>query len=236
MFIASLLLSGIKLYREGDHGEAKEFFKLAIQVVKMQGEKPEHRSFICCANFNLGFILQKDDGDKYSAIDAFSSASASIPSFYGATFLKAMNLFELGFVDESLALTANSPPQPPFQIVEFPAAKYLLGEQGAQRMDVVTLESVRMRLMHLNYSGRVPRDEITARHEKWGRDVRAFLGPAVQHARVGLDPEKRLRIGYISGDLHYHVVCFNIVPLLPHRDQVEKGRSRRQGWREEGRE
>ena len=219
MFIKSVLSAGLKLYGGGFGEDAKECFKLVPLLAKMQGEKQSYRPFTSCAHFNFGFILKKEE-DLYAAIDALSSAILIDQAFYGAIFMKAMCLFELGYVDESLAVSANSPPSPPFQIETFSAKEYLLGEEGGVRMDPVTLESVRRRLMHANYSGTLPRDEITRRHEQWGGDVRAQLGPPAQHSRAGLDPEKRLRIGYISGDLRRHVVCFNIVPLLPHRDRA----------------
>jgi tetratricopeptide (TPR) repeat protein len=218
MFLFSLLNVASKLYSEGHIADAKESLLLVPQVFSMQGEKSSLRALVGIAYFNLGYIAKNKEAGLYPSADFFSKALSYHPTLNAATYLKSLSLFELGYVDESLDVTAKSPPLTPFEIDPFAYRDYLLAEKGGYRMDPVTLESVRRRLMHINYSGTLSRDEITDHHIKWGRDVRAFLGPPVQHDRSGLDPEKRLRIGYISGDLRYHVVCFNIVPMLPHRN------------------
>jgi protein O-GlcNAc transferase len=66
-------------------------------------------------------------------------------------------------------------------------------------------------LFLLNYSAR-PVAGIVAAHSAWGRAVTPPAGPAI--AQPVDDPARRLRIGFVSGDLRTHSVAYFLEPLL----------------------
>lgn len=74
------------------------------------------------------------------------------------------------------------------------------------------------RLFALQYSGLHDRDEVFEAHREWaGRYARRDL-PAREFAN-GRDPERRLRIGYLSPRFHRASVAFLLVPVLEHHDR-----------------
>jgi predicted O-linked N-acetylglucosamine transferase (SPINDLY family) len=69
----------------------------------------------------------------------------------------------------------------------------------------------------LHYHPDAKAEEIAGAHESWNRqfcDPAKKLPPSV----VDRDPERPLRIGYVSADLRDHVVGRNILPLFRHHD------------------
>eukprot|EP00291_Cryptomonas_curvata_P029734 CAMPEP_0172213218 /NCGR_PEP_ID=MMETSP1050-20130122/37465_1 /TAXON_ID=233186 /ORGANISM="Cryptomonas curvata, Strain CCAP979/52" /LENGTH=787 /DNA_ID=CAMNT_0012894015 /DNA_START=137 /DNA_END=2497 /DNA_ORIENTATION=- len=82
------------------------------------------------------------------------------------------------------------------------------------------------RLLALNYSGRRAPDAVFRAHLDWGRGFRAR---AAQQHRIprpaeypnARDPDRRLRIGYISPDLNTHSVAYFFEAALAHRSPDE---------------
>jgi predicted O-linked N-acetylglucosamine transferase (SPINDLY family) len=61
-------------------------------------------------------------------------------------------------------------------------------------------------------------EEIYAEHREFARLIRPSAGPA-PHANAP-DPERRLRIGYVSADFRQHSVAFFIEPVLARHDRA----------------
>jgi predicted O-linked N-acetylglucosamine transferase (SPINDLY family) len=96
-------------------------------------------------------------------------------------------------------------------------------------------------LFVLNQDPRVTPDQLLAEHQ---RVAERFLdrAPRLEVPRSRFDdPERRLRIGYLSGDFRDHAVAFFIEPLLANRDRatfevfcyqtIRKQDSRTERWR-----
>ncbi|MFT3923003.1 MAG: tetratricopeptide repeat protein [Myxococcales bacterium] len=71
----------------------------------------------------------------------------------------------------------------------------------------------------LMYDPAVESDEIAQEARSYqARHLRAI--PRVEHSRAQ-DPERRLRIGYVSGDFKLHAATMFMLPLLRHHDRSE---------------
>jgi len=74
-------------------------------------------------------------------------------------------------------------------------------------------------LMALNASDRPP-EEVLAVHKRYGELHRATGGVADRGARTEPDPERRIRVGLLSGDFRTHSVAYFLLALLEHRDRA----------------
>ena len=78
-------------------------------------------------------------------------------------------------------------------------------------------------LMRRLYDSISTSEEIFECHRAWGAQITAELAPVA--ARMppfgnSRDPDRRLRVGYLSGDFREHSVSYFLAPLLRHRDRA----------------
>ncbi|MBF0332828.1 MAG: tetratricopeptide repeat protein [Alphaproteobacteria bacterium] len=71
-------------------------------------------------------------------------------------------------------------------------------------------------LMALNYPAEVSKEELAAEHRSWGAQCRAE--PPAPHANPR-DPERVLRIGYVSPDFRHHSVAYFVLPVVGAHDR-----------------
>ncbi|MGH7997242.1 MAG: tetratricopeptide repeat protein [Opitutaceae bacterium] len=75
------------------------------------------------------------------------------------------------------------------------------------------------RLVNLQYLG-APRETLAAEHRRFGQAVEGDpLAAAARRFPNAPDPGRRLRIGFLSPDLHRHSVAYFLEPLLEHLDR-----------------
>ncbi|MCB2186001.1 MAG: tetratricopeptide repeat protein [Deltaproteobacteria bacterium] len=74
-------------------------------------------------------------------------------------------------------------------------------------------------LMNLNYDPRVSEDELAARHRELGARLAQGAPLPPRHGNRP-DPERRLRVGYVSADLRRHPVGYFLLPVLTHHDRA----------------
>jgi protein O-GlcNAc transferase len=74
-------------------------------------------------------------------------------------------------------------------------------------------------LFVLNYARDVTPAKIFERHRDWGAMHETRLRATWRPFANTLDPDKRLRIGYVSADLRMHAVAFFAEPLLRNHDK-----------------
>ena len=78
----------------------------------------------------------------------------------------------------------------------------------ARQIDPKNTVHISSRLFHDNYSWFYTREEVFERHMEWGRLVRERVGaPRTDFANTP-DPDRPLRIGFVSGDFVYHPVAY----------------------------
>ena len=137
----------------------------------------------------------------------------------GAWFQHALRLRpHFGFAHNNLGNVLLKQGWPDLALASF-------GEALRDQPDLVMAQS--NYLFCLNYNPKGDADEVFAEHRGWGERLEAkcdsqrkVLG--AQHAN-DRDPQRRLRIGYVSPDLRYHALVRYLEPVLAHHDpeQVE---------------
>ena len=83
--------------------------------------------------------------------------------------------------------------------------------------DPFDLESPEM--FALNCKDDISIDDLFARHADYGRRLEQLHPARFEPFDNIRDPNRRLRIGYVSGDFQYHVVPLFLLPLLEERDR-----------------
>jgi protein O-GlcNAc transferase len=73
-------------------------------------------------------------------------------------------------------------------------------------------------LLALQYSDIETPPEVRREHRRFADRFEAPLTPSIAHTNVP-DPERRLRIGYVSADFRNHSVAFFVEPILAHHDR-----------------
>lgn len=74
-------------------------------------------------------------------------------------------------------------------------------------------------LFALNSSEQIAEGGLFARHTAFGTRIEQSHPPRFQPFRNVRDPERRLRIGYVSGDFCYHVVTLFTLPVFERHDR-----------------
>lgn len=76
-----------------------------------------------------------------------------------------------------------------------------------------------VRLMNLLYDDKTTAEEIFKQHRAWGEGIAtacaSIAAPSFLNSR---DPNRRLRVAFLSGDFRYHAASFFFQPLLAHHD------------------
>ena len=72
-------------------------------------------------------------------------------------------------------------------------------------------------LLTLNYSADFTPEQVFTEHHRWGKAVEACSTPDTDHPN-SRDPERRLRVAYISPDFRDHSVACFFAPLLENHD------------------
>ncbi len=75
-------------------------------------------------------------------------------------------------------------------------------------------------LYSLNYDGVYSPEAIAKAHRHWGQRYCASVAPPDPRPSRS-DPDRRLRVGYVSPDFRSHSVAYFIEPILAHRDQAQ---------------
>lgn len=91
--------------------------------------------------------------------------------------------------------------------------------RGAIRNDPEDLVYQSQELMLLNYLEDLPAAEVHARHLAFGERLEARTPARFESFKGSRDPERRLRVGYVSGDLRTHPVALFLLPVLEHLDR-----------------
>lgn len=183
---------GVALSSQGKVHEATQSYQQAVKL------KPDH----VLALFNLGHALQltfnlEESRSCYSRVLAIKPTPADpVPANFNAT------------VHHYLANVLKAQGKMKEANVYYRQVLSLDPDNAGARSDM---------LLALNYD---PPDAelVFEEHMNWGR-LHGYAGPAVYQYRQSRDPDRPLRIGYVSPDLYHHAVTFFFEPLLAEHDR-----------------
>ena len=180
-----------------NHQDAYELYTLLVSSGR---EQQSNSKIVAIAYYNMA-VIHKKKREYLPAVEMLDKAIEFDFKYAEAYVVKSLLLFSLGCVDESLQVP----------VISLPFSSPI-------GVDCISYEACRRSLHYLDYSDSLSRDEISKRHIDWGKDVREFLGPAQEHPLSDEDPERRLRIGFISPDLRSHVVSYFLDAALRYRN------------------
>jgi predicted O-linked N-acetylglucosamine transferase (SPINDLY family) len=173
-------------------------------LLRTRGQLAEARSVLSCAvelnpssaeaYNNLGNIL-RDQSSFDEAESAYRSALRIAPGMPRALSNLGCVLKDRGELDEALNCFRQAIAREP-DFVEA-HCNYLYTIQ-----------------FHPDYDSRRIRDE----HAEWGRRFGTPLRPTLTNHTNERNPDRRIRVGYVSPDFHEHAVGRFLLPLLRHHD------------------
>jgi len=197
---------GIRLFREyaADHPtDPRGAYNLGLAVASAgnatEAVEHQHRALKLKPDYpeahNAMALALELLGRKDDALFHYEKAVKAKPDFPDAWSNFAVNLSEQGRCDEAIACLRHS--------LEF-------------RPDAPAIHS--NLLLLLNYPSSVPFEQIRDEHRDWGRRFTTPVQPRpAPHAPH--DPERRLRIGYLSADFRQHTLADFIGALFRHHDR-----------------
>ncbi len=175
---------------------------------------------------NLGDALLHG-GQPQAAVAAYRQALALKPQAPGILANLGLALRRCGQVDEALAALTLALRQDPRQVAalaNLAALTWEVGrpaESGALYKAALEVRPGDVRLHRGAALSAVYREDVDSAaiadiHRRFGEACRR---PARPVAIADPDPKRRLRIGFLSGDLHRHPLAANLLPGLRHHDK-----------------
>ena len=149
------------------------------------------------AYHNVGNAL-RSKGEHDEAIAALNVAIRLMPNLADAHNTLGLTLKDLGRTDEAVAAFRSA-------ISLNPA------------MDIAHSNL----LLFSNYQPGIGPEELFAEHRQWASNRETSLQTVIRAHLNDRDPERKLRIGYVSPDLRQHSVAYFLLPLLEHRDREQ---------------
>jgi predicted O-linked N-acetylglucosamine transferase (SPINDLY family) len=183
------------------------------------------------AHYNLGIALQ-EKGQLDAAIAAFRQAIALKPNSFEAHTNLGNALREKGQLDDAIAAYRRAIAiNPKFSQTQSNLGMALkdqakLDEAIAAYREAMSLDPDNAAtdsnfVYALHFHPRWSAKEIAREHRRWNRRHAEPLRQSVQSPSLDRDPERRLKIGYVSPDFSGHVVGRNLIPLFGHHDHQQ---------------
>jgi protein O-GlcNAc transferase len=215
--------TGIPLKALGRWDESMAAYRKALEL------RPDYPE----AMNNLGILLTERNHLEES-VEVLKKAVSVKPDFAAAYQNLGNSLKDLGRTDEAREALERAIAIKP----DFPLALNALGIVNLMTGNVaVALEMYRRALQYepdsamiysnllfaMSFSPDCDAFAILAEAKRWYERLGKPLKPLARPHRNERDPDRRLRIGYVSPDLGQHVVGYNLLPLLRchNAEQVE---------------
>jgi protein O-GlcNAc transferase len=187
-----------------------------------------HNPNMAMARSNLGNAL-KDNGQLDEAIDVYRQTIAFSPSYADAYSNLGNALKDKGLLDEAIAAFRQAISLSPAFAEAHNNLGLALMDRGeldeaiaAFRQAIAVkpgfVEADSNLVLAVNYHGGYEAQAIAEEHRRWSRQhaepLRGFIPPHENER----DPDRPLRIGYVSADFREHAVSRFLLPLFRHHD------------------
>ncbi|HXZ55359.1 MAG TPA: tetratricopeptide repeat protein [Burkholderiales bacterium] len=210
---------GSLLFRRGEPGRAEERLRHALRA------KPGFPE----AQVALSNVLDAR-GDFVSAAAALEAALRARPDYVGALYSHGAVLAKLRRPAQAEAALRRAIALDPRCLPAYEVLGGVLRGQSridealdcfgaARRLAPEKLELESAELFTLNFSERISADALFQRHKAFGERLERTHPPRFRPFRNTRDPERRLRVGYLSGDLWRHPVSLFLIPVLERHDR-----------------
>jgi predicted O-linked N-acetylglucosamine transferase (SPINDLY family) len=211
--------TGLLCHRQGKLDEAERLIRAAIAV--NPSSPPYHA--------NLGGVLLAQ-GRPADAVESFRRAIALNPGDAMAQYNLGVALRQLNRLDEAIDAYQQAVNLKGDDARALNNLASSLRAQGRVAEAVAcfrkclevspTAESHSNLLYAMWFDpGSSPAD-VLAEHERWAQRWAAPLVPEIRAPHIDRDPDRRLRIGYVSPDFRQHVIALFMQPILHHRDRT----------------
>jgi protein O-GlcNAc transferase len=91
---------------------------------------------------------------------------------------------------------------------------------AARRLEPARFDLESMELLALTLDDRLSARQLFERQRAFGARLEAAVAPQAPHRARSRDPERRLRVGYLSCDFNRHPVAWFLQPLLERHDRA----------------
>ncbi|HEX4798880.1 MAG TPA: tetratricopeptide repeat protein [Burkholderiales bacterium] len=91
--------------------------------------------------------------------------------------------------------------------------------KAGQKLDPGGFDLESAELFALNFSEKISCDDLFSRHEAFGTRLEKAYRSRFEPFRNAKDPDRRLRIGYVSSDFYAHPVSLFLTPVLERHDR-----------------
>jgi len=169
-------------------------------------------------------------GRRDAAVAALQAALRLQPDDAGAWYNLGTLLQRMGRADDAEPAVRRALQADPDNLDTLALHARVLRDQGFAEQALVPLRAVNRRdpgnwalrsleLLLMNFADGIPADALFRRHLEFGADLERAVPVRFQPARPARP--RRLRVGYLSGDLMMHTVAFFLVPVLEHHDRSQ---------------
>ena len=210
---------GVVLHQQGRLEEAAESYRQAISI------RPDQVDTLA----NLAAVLLQL-GHLEDAVSTCRQALQLYPDSAVVLSNMATALLFLGRRDEAIDCCLRAIALNPDMFMAYSTLGNALRDQGRLDEALASFRRVLARnldfadahsnlLMAMQYQSPCNPAEIFAEHQRFAQQFETPLKPFWQAHRNERNPDKRLKIGYVSADLCNHVVAYFIEPVLAHHDK-----------------
>jgi len=210
---------GKVLCERGDLERAEPLIRAAL------GRKPEFpEAQVVLSN------LYESRGDLTAAVSALESALKQRPDWAGVLFNYAAVLWKLRRLSEAEAALRRAIAIDPGLVPAYgmlgnilrgqariPEALEVLG--AARKLDPGRLDIESTELFVLTCWDEISSEALFVRHKDFGARLEKAIARRFEPFGNSRDPERRLRVGYVSGDFNFHPVAFFTIPLFERHDR-----------------
>jgi predicted O-linked N-acetylglucosamine transferase (SPINDLY family) len=209
------------LAQVGRRQEAIAVLERAVAIEPAAAELP----------YNLGNFL-RDEGRLGEAIAAYERALQIRPDYVQACNNLGQANHDLGRLGEAIAILERALQIQPDYAKAHTNLGVVLHEAGQVEESLAELrEGLRLEpnqplahsklLFCLHYSPDLDQDAVYQEHRRWNESFAHPLANQIKPHGNDRDPDRRLRIGYVSANFCEHPVAFFLEPILAHHDHAQ---------------